>query len=72
MWGVRPEEWCVAQKEDGNYYSLDNRRLAAFKLLDINVPVKIVQYNDATMGSKFTSVTNGLSIIVRGTGITIK
>ena len=61
--------------EYGNkIWSLDNRRLAAFKLLDMNVPVQFVQYNQV-MGefqSKFTTVTDGLSILVRETELLIK
>gem|GEM_PF-3121317 len=46
----------------GNLWSLDNRRLAAFKLLDINVPVKIVEFSQVAneFAKKFTTVTDGL------------
>jgi RHS repeat-associated protein len=61
----------VTQKEDGYYYAINNRRLAAFKLLDIDVPVEIVPYSPR-FNKYFSTVNNGLSIVVRGTGITIK
>jgi hypothetical protein len=58
----------------GNIWSLDNRRLAAFKLLDIDVPAKMVEYSEvaAEFAKKFTTVTDGLSIVVKGTNIIIK
>lgn len=58
-------------KMNGNYYSLDNRRLYAFKqagMTKINTQTvnpfsrKIAK----EMINKFTTYTNGLSIIVRG------
>lgn len=55
-------------------YSLDNRRLAAFKLLDLEVPVKFIEFSEVAFefSKKFTTVTNGLSLIIRGTNIKIE
>jgi hypothetical protein len=61
---------------EGNLYSLDNRRLAAFKLLDIDVPVLIEDLSNpailAEFTQKFSTITEGLSIFIRGTGMTVK
>jgi hypothetical protein len=60
--------------EYGNkLWSLDNRRLAAFKLLGGDVPVRIVDLANVAdeFALKFTSQTDGLSIIIRGTNSTI-
>jgi hypothetical protein len=61
---------------EGKLYSLDNRRLAAFRLLDRDVPVTLVDLNNPNVHReflrKFTTPNDGLSIDVRGTGITIK
>ncbi len=60
----------------GNLWTLDNRRLAAFKLLGYDVPVTIVSLNDPAIYNefveKFTTITDGLSILVKGTGIIIQ
>ena len=61
---------------EGNLYSLDNRRLAAFKLLDIDVPVLIEDLSNpaiqAEFARKFSTITDGLSILIRGTGMTVR
>jgi hypothetical protein len=63
-------------KFGGKFYSLDNRRLAAFKLLNHDVPVTLVSLDDpGILGEftrKFTTINDGLSIIVRGTDLVIK
>jgi hypothetical protein len=66
--GIRVTEFA------GKLWSLDNRRLAAFKLLDNDVPVKILPYADVAeeFAKKFTTITDGLSIIIRNTDIVIK
>ncbi|MEW6179163.1 MAG: hypothetical protein AB1522_04470 [Chloroflexota bacterium] len=60
----------------GNLYSLDNRRLAAFKLLDEEIPVIIEDLSNPAIQSefvrKFTTLTHGISILIRGTDIIIK
>ncbi len=57
-------------------WSLDNRRLAAFKLLDESVPVKLLDISNPVVQAefirKFSTVTEGLSIIVKGTGLEIR
>jgi hypothetical protein len=57
----------------GQFWTLDNRRLAAFKLLGQDVPVTIMKFADVAeeFWEKHTTVTNGLTIVVRGTEITI-
>jgi hypothetical protein len=61
---------------EGNLYSLDNRRLAAFKLLDVDVPVLIEDLSNpaiqAEFARKFSTITEGLSILIRGTGMTVR
>jgi RHS repeat-associated protein len=61
---------------EGNLYSLDNRRLAAFKLLDVDVPVLIEDLSNpaiqAEFARKFSTITEGLSILIRGTGVTVR
>jgi hypothetical protein len=61
---------------EGNLYSLDNRRLAAFKLLDIDVPVLIEDLSNpailAEFTRKFSTITEGLAILIRGTGMTVR
>ncbi len=58
-------------------YSIDNRRLAAFKLLDMDVPVKFVDLSDPdilyTFVEHFTTPVsvNGEYILVRGTDVVI-
>jgi hypothetical protein len=63
-------------KTGGKFYSLDNRRLAAFKLLDRDVPVTVVDLNVPKVLQeffrKFTTLNDGLSITVRGTDLIIK
>jgi hypothetical protein len=60
----------------GNLYSLDNRRLAAFKLLDAMVPVKIEDLSNPAILEQFrgklTTLTDGLSILIRDTGLIVK
>jgi hypothetical protein len=53
----------------GNLWSLDNRRLAAFKLLDAVVPAKVLPFSQVAteFSQKYTTTTNGLSIIIRNT-----
>jgi hypothetical protein len=59
---------------NGNLWSLDNRRLAAFKLLDIDVPAELMGFSEVAteFAQKFTTTTDGLSILVKGTDIIIK
>jgi hypothetical protein len=65
----------VVQYQD-KLYSLDNRRLAAFKLLDKEVPVIIEDLSNPVIQEeftrKFTTITDGISIIIRNTGLIIK
>lgn len=58
-------------KKNGIIYSLDNRRLYAFKKAGMSrINVKWVNTKDPKVakeiGDKFTTITQGLSIIVRG------
>jgi hypothetical protein len=56
-------------------YSLDNRRLTAAKMLGIDVPVNRLDINDPGVlkefNRKFTTDTNGLSIVIRGPNIRV-
>ncbi len=45
---------------DGVAYSLDNRRLAASKLLDIRVPVRVESLNDPRVAREFAIKDTGL------------
>ncbi|MEU3597664.1 RHS repeat-associated core domain-containing protein [Streptomyces sp. NPDC006798] len=54
---------------DGNLFTLDNRRLAAFQKARMPVPFRMASPKEAASESwKFTTVTNGDSIVVRETG----
>ena len=57
-------------------WSLDNRRLAAFKLLDRDVPVTVESLSDPDVYSeflrKFTTTNYGDSILVKGTDLVIE
>jgi hypothetical protein len=54
---------------DGDLYSLDNRRLVTFQKAGIDVPYQTVSPQEALAESwKFTTETNGLSILIPGTG----
>ncbi len=64
--------------KDGKIQSLDNRRLAAGKVLDIDVPVSIRNLNEKKWRKQFnrkkTGVdagTGGLFIDIKGTGIPV-
>ena len=52
---------------------MDNRRLAAFKMLGQDVPVTIVDFQcvENEFINKFTTINDGISVIIRGTGISI-
>jgi len=51
---------------------LDNRRLAAFKLAGIEIPYLKLNSVPKKDMDKFTSVTEGLSIIIKRLGITVQ
>ena len=54
-------------ERDGTYYTLDNRRLAAFQEADIDVPYRLATPQEvAREGWKFTTTNNGTSIHIRG------
>jgi hypothetical protein len=47
-------------EQDGALYSIDNRRLAAAKVADIQVPVVRVDLNDPYWFAKFDSHSSGI------------
>jgi len=65
----------ILQHDDGLFYSLDNRRLAAFRLLEFAGLTRVVKarvlFKDADLARefkrKFDTVTEGRSVKVRGT-----
>jgi hypothetical protein len=51
----------------GKLFTLDNRRLEAFRRADIDVPVRMASQEEiAEEAWKFTTHNNGVSIRVRG------
>ncbi len=53
--------------KDGNLFTLDNRRLVAFQKADMPVPFRMATSEEAANEAwKFTTVTDGKSILVRG------
>jgi hypothetical protein len=60
-----PEVRLVEQ--DGKFYSLDNRRLAAFQEAGIDMPYRMATPLEALEQQwKFTTTNDGSSIIMRG------
>jgi hypothetical protein len=56
-------------ERDGNIYTLDNRRLAAFQQAGVDVPYRLATPQEvANEGWKFTTTNNGTSILIRGGG----
>ena len=54
---------------DGDLYTLDNRRLAAFQEAGVDVPYRMATVQEAEAeGWKFTTTNNGTSIAIRGAG----
>ncbi len=54
-------------QRDGNIYTLDNRRLAAFQQAGVDVPYRLATPQEiANEGWKFTTTNDGTSILIRG------
>ncbi len=54
-------------EREGKLYTLDNRRLEAFRRADINIPVRMATPQEVAEGAwKFTTPNDGLSIRIRG------
>ena len=56
-------------ERDGQWYSLDNRRLLAFQNAGVEVPYRVATPAEvAAEGFKMTSTNGGASVRVRGGG----
>jgi filamentous hemagglutinin len=57
-------------EQDDNLYSLDNRRLFAGQMADVELPYRMATQEelDAELPWKFTTTNNGTGIEVRGIG----
>jgi len=56
-------------ERNGNYFSLDNRRLAAFQEAGVNVSYRMATGQEIANESwKFTTTNEGTSIVIRGVG----
>jgi hypothetical protein len=56
-------------ERDGNYFTLDNRRLAAFQEAGVDIPYRMATPSEiASQGWKFTTTNDGTSILIRGGG----
>ena len=54
-------------ERDGKLYTLDNRRLEAFRRAGVDVPVRMATPQEVTEeGWKFTTTNDGLAIRIRG------
>jgi hypothetical protein len=54
-------------ERDGKLYTLDNRRLEAFRRAGVDVPVRMATSQEVTEeGWKFTTLNDGVSIRMRG------
>lgn len=62
----------IVRHDDGNLYSMDNRRLAVFRLLEMSgktkiVKARLVSKDDGEWKFKFDTACSGQSVEVRGT-----
>ena len=54
-------------EKDGNLFTLDNRRLEAFRRAEMNIPYRMATPEEAASELwKFTTKNNGISIRIRG------
>jgi hypothetical protein len=54
-------------EKDGKLFTLDNRRLEAFRRAGIDVPYRYATAEEvASEGWKFTTTSDGLSILIKG------
>jgi hypothetical protein len=56
-------------EREGRLYALGNRRLVAFQMADVEIPVVRVPYSEVLHARFFTTLTEGTSIEIRGLGI---
>ncbi len=66
---IRPQDITVLRifERDGKLYTLDNRRLEAFRRAGVDVPVRMATPEEvAEEGWKFTTLNDGVSIRMRG------
>jgi hypothetical protein len=56
---------------DGTYYSLDHRRLIAAKILNVEVPINILDLNDPKVMREFQRKRSGLELGTEGLYIDI-
>jgi hypothetical protein len=67
---IRPHDVLAIRvfEREGKLYTLDNRRLAAFRRAGIDVPVRMATLQEITEEAwKFTTPNDRLSIRIRGT-----
>jgi hypothetical protein len=56
-------------ERNGNYFTLDNRRRAAFQEAGVDIPYRMASPSEiASQGWKFTTTDDGTSILIRGGG----
>jgi hypothetical protein len=66
---IRPHDVPALRifERDSKLYTLDNRRLEAFRRAGVDVPVRMATPQEVTEeGWKFTTLNDGVSIRVRG------
>jgi hypothetical protein len=66
---VRPEDVPPLRlvEKDGEYFTLDNRRLEAFRRAGVEIPWRLATAEEIERGSfKFTTTNGGVSVKVRG------
>lgn len=57
--------------KDGNLFSLDNRRLFAGQMANVDLPCVMASPSDLTpakMVKRFTTLNDGIGIVMRGVG----
>jgi len=62
--------------KDSKFYSIDNRRLYVFRVLQVEgvvseIPIRLIGYDHRSHARKFTTKNKGMSVMVRG-GVTFQ
>jgi hypothetical protein len=66
---IRPQEVAPLRlvEKEGHFYTLDNRRLEAFRRAGVSIPWRMATLEEtATEKWKFTTTNHGVSVRIRG------